>query len=137
MYFSHWEYEALEEMDFNSTSSSFLFTTVNMGVVFTPVYQSTPVSATKIETSDVALNVKCYPNPVEDIATISITTGQPWDIDAVLFDIQGTKIRSVCNGYFPAGKQTFTLLKENLKPGIYILCVKTNGTQENVKILFK
>ncbi len=88
-----------------------------------PAFAVDPDATTSLEgpLSDFA-NIKVYPNPVVDQATIECNFTQTMDdIYINIFDIQGRLIESKFQGRITAGKHTFSINSGDLTPGNYVV----------------
>lgn len=72
-------------------------------------------------------SVKLYPNPVKDIAIVSVNLPQRAIVSAEITNLFGRQLISLDKGYMEAGMQQFSLDAGNLAAGIYIITVVING----------
>lgn len=82
-----------------------------------------------VEESELAKNVKYFPNPVEDQLTIDLGK---WyrDVEAQIFDATGRKVMAE----WPGSNTQFSLDLQNLAKGIYILHLKAGDDQIAIRI---
>jgi len=98
-------------------------------------------SITIISTSDNPLNVylaslTLSPNPFSGKTIIQFSIHQNSEVTIELFDLQGKRIKTIAEGNFEAGKQSYLLQKENLASGMYLLYVQTcSGTSVHKLII--
>jgi hypothetical protein len=71
----------------------------------------------------------CYPNPVDDIAGILFTLGEPAEVSICIFDMYGKLIMQQICGRFESGQNEILMDASDIKPGIYIYSVNA-GTQK-------
>jgi len=72
------------------------------------------------------------PNPVSDVAEIAYNLDKKTVLQIELYDVTGSKIRTVLNEYQDRGMQSVKMDVSNLDPGIYLLNFKA-GDQSIVK----
>lgn len=75
------------------------------------------------------MSTMCYPNPVDDIASISFTLEEPAGVSICLFDMYGKQIMQQVCGRFESGQNEVLLDASDIKSGIYIYSVNA-GTQK-------
>ena len=93
-----------------------------------------PFSKTEDYNFGPAMNVRCYPNPIDDYATISFELIKSSDVMIQLYDLNGKLLKVVCNNLYPVGVNQVTLGKGNFKPGLYILRVSSNQSKSYIKV---
>ena len=79
---------------------------------------------------------KVYPNPIRDKASLLIDLKEGGIITLEIFDIQGRFLRNSVIGYYNPGLHELSILRNDLKPGIYILKIKFNNSFCNKTIIF-
>jgi len=94
-----------------------------------------PYSKTEDYNIGPALNVRCYPNPIEDYATITFELIKSSDVMIQLYHLNGKLLKVVCNNLYPVGINQVTMRKGDLKPGFYILMVSSSKSKSNIKVL--
>ncbi|HHE46642.1 MAG TPA: T9SS type A sorting domain-containing protein, partial [Bacteroidetes bacterium] len=62
-----------------------------------------------------------YPNPFNSLTRIDYSLESPGDASLVLYDLSGRKIRTIVQGWIPAGRHITALKAENLPTGVYLL----------------
>jgi len=72
------------------------------------------------------ISINCFPNPVTDYATISITAKQSGYVALDVFNIRGQKVKSLFKGFMKRGESTFKWNGKDEKSnrvaaGIYLL----------------
>ena len=65
--------------------------------------------------------IKAYPNPVIDEVTISLQSGKPGEIHAVLINILGSVVKKWEPVLVSAGERKLVLDLSSIKTGIYVL----------------
>lgn len=95
------------------------------------------LNTTGLETSpkESGMNVRCYPNPFTDEASISFELEEPSEVHIQLYDLQGHRLSTTQRGLFPAGINEVKLRRNTIKPGLYILKVTSNHSERNIKII--
>jgi hypothetical protein len=73
----------------------------------------------------VGSDIKVFPNPFNSHATIGLNVDAAGEISISLYDLNGRVIGIISEGYLPKGEHTFRIRGEALKPGTYIIAVKT------------
>jgi hypothetical protein len=69
-----------------------------------------------------------YPNPFRQSTMISVTVPKDAEINLSVYDCLGRHIRSLVDGYVPAGTHTVQFDAANLNSGVYFYRLLTNGT---------
>jgi Secretion system C-terminal sorting domain len=88
------------------------------------------------ETEVYQLNVQVFPQPADDVLTISIQNNIGLDkIDVQLFDMQGKRIKQIKNMDLVNGKQSLSLDIQDISNGIYLLSILENGKVQNRKVV--
>jgi hypothetical protein len=126
------------------TTSSIKITTAGDYFVFVP-YGTGYISSEHIIVSDPAnpciytsappvtpppgISLACLPNPASGLARIVFGLPVAADVALSLVSVQGTVVRELARGSFPAGKHEVVTDVSNLASGIYILSMTANGTR--------
>jgi pectate lyase len=95
------------------------------------IQTTVPLSFTKNN----QFNIKSYPNPFSLYTNIVFNLPSSGIVIISVNDIVGREIRTLSNTHFPSGLNQVTLMKENLKPGIYIIQIKFKGNSESHRIV--
>jgi photosystem II stability/assembly factor-like uncharacterized protein len=82
-------------------------------------------------------NFSFYPNPVNELATLSYTINKSSQVNILLYDISGRIAVELFNGFSLAGKHTLEINAQKLSKGIYTLQFSTNGSIELQKLVVK
>ncbi|MFO8053561.1 MAG: T9SS type A sorting domain-containing protein, partial [Bacteroidales bacterium] len=82
------------------------------------------------------MDIKIYPNPVMDHATVEIELNKPAEVSFRIFDISGRVISSRKED-LSAGKQDVKFELDKLKPGNYILQLIYDGDKSEAKQFIK
>jgi hypothetical protein len=80
-------------------------------------------------------SVKLYPNPVKDIAIVSVNLPQQAIVSAEITNLFGRQLISLDKGYMEAGIQQFSIDAGNLAAGIYFIIVVINGQKFPLKAI--
>jgi hypothetical protein len=80
---------------------------------------------TPVTSSDASWSV--YPNPSPASSTISLDLAQSANVRIELFNAVGSRISLLANGFYPMGRQDFSLDAHALPSGIYFLRLMNNG----------
>jgi hypothetical protein len=94
-----------------------------------------PPFPTGVNEKTESVSVQVYPNPVKDIATLSVNLKQAGNLTIELTNLVGQKVMSVNKGNVTAGSQTFTVDASQLKAGVYFYTVKLNDQKTTGKIV--
>ena len=70
-----------------------------------------------------------YPNPFNPVTTISYSIVNPGNVTIKVYDIIGTLVKELYNGYQPAGNHSVQLDAGNLSSGIYLYELVSNGNR--------
>lgn len=80
--------------------------------------------------------IEINPNPVKDLAKVEFDLKNNVTLNVELFNIAGTKVMSIENGFFNSGTHTVGFDCSNLANGAYVLRSSDNlGNVENVKLV--
>jgi hypothetical protein len=75
-----------------------------------------------------------YPNPFSDYTTIRFSLPETEEVTIALFDIQGRRVQEIERSQFEAGIHEINLMNTNLRPGIYLLQLRTSDFQDIIRI---
>ena len=76
-----------------------------------------------------------YPNPVKDIAKVSVNLKQSANVSVELTNLVGQQVMSLNKGNMSAGSQQFTIDASSLTSGVYFITVKVNGEKYTQKLI--
>lgn len=94
--------------------------------------QGTSSIASPTTLHDFALN-KVFPNPVKDLVTLNIQSGQPGELHISLINILGSEVKKWNPILVNPGEQKLELDLSAIKTGVYILkCSKSGQVQTQV-----
>jgi PKD repeat protein len=95
-----------------------------------------PVSITVgIDEIQNVAEVKMYPNPVNDIATVNVTLAENAQIAVNIFDITGKLVNTVYNDQMNAGLNTLSINVSELPAGIYFTSVTSGKYNKTMKMV--
>ena len=103
-------------------------------------YQPLSVSVPEIESgSQSAVNtVKVFPNPAADLTNVSFSLAEDTRISVAVYDLKGSKLKTVVCGKLQKGPQTIQVELDGLAKGTYILSVSSEedvlGTSRLIKL---
>ncbi|NQT27921.1 T9SS type A sorting domain-containing protein [candidate division KSB1 bacterium] len=109
----------------NIVGTSINFLVIEQGVD-TDVHTSGP--------RDFEIEIYAYPNPFNPKTTIHFSLESQDDIELILYNIRGERIRTLAAGKFEEGEHHISLDGSNLSSGIYIVQLITNFKNVNKKI---
>jgi hypothetical protein len=72
------------------------------------------------------LKFSVYPNPFSNAANVEYELNSNENVKLNLYNLVGEKVRSIDLGYQRSGNHQVTIDKGDLKPGVYILQIKTD-----------
>ncbi|MCD4794139.1 MAG: DNRLRE domain-containing protein [Bacteroidales bacterium] len=78
-----------------------------------------------------------FPNPVNQSATINFNLQANKKVEISIYNSIGSKVKSICNKNFTAGKNSITFTRENLSTGMYFIRIQTNNSIVSRKIIIK
>jgi hypothetical protein len=87
-----------------------------------------------LKSNDIAY-VNIYPNPVKDLATVTLTLKQNANVTVELTNLVGQQVLSLSKGNMSAGTQQFSLNASSLSSGAYFLTVKVDGQKFTKKMI--
>jgi hypothetical protein len=79
--------------------------------------------------------VLLFPNPVEDVAFLTVNLLQPSHIRADIADLLGNRVLSQNMGHLQPGSHQFSLDVSGLSPGVYIVAITVGCRQYTRKLL--
>ncbi|HXH19236.1 MAG TPA: peptide-N-glycosidase F-related protein [Chitinophagales bacterium] len=91
-----------------------------------------PFHTTGMNEPPVGASIHVFPNPAEDVVTVQIDLSKPAPGKIVLTDIFG-KILHRCD--FQSQHKSLTISANDFSPGIYFLCLMTDGFRINKKVI--
>jgi len=80
------------------------------------------------------LNLKCFPNPVNESAKLRFELQTPQNVTISLYNTSGVLLQTVINEERAAGNQVAYIATNNLPTGIYLAVIKAGNTSETIKI---
>jgi hypothetical protein len=80
-------------------------------------------------------SVSVYPNPVKDIAKVSLTLKQNANVSVSVTNLVGQQVMSLNKGNLNAGSQQFSIDAHNLTAGVYFISVNVNGQKYTQKMI--
>lgn len=99
-------------------------------------YYNGPIQTLALGINDEAVetqNIAVFPNPAESSFTIDLTSFSTSNITVELYDVLGKKVRSVSG----INNDKFTLSRDGLKSGIYMIRISADGKQFSRKLTLK
>ncbi|MCY7410604.1 MAG: fibronectin type III domain-containing protein [Chitinophagales bacterium] len=103
---------------------------------FSPIVKFTTLLRLGSETTQ-ASSVEVYPNPFSSSSTISFLVNENSLAVIELFDLKGTKIKTLLNEFVEAGSHEIPLDREQLNSGIYLLQMKLSEKIIVLKIVIE
>lgn len=79
--------------------------------------------------------LKAWPNPSSFFTTISYLIEETGNAEIGLFDVTGTKLKDIVHQDMCKGLHTIRLDVSNLHPGLYFCRLRTNSSEQTLKIL--
>jgi len=76
-----------------------------------------------------------YPNPFNPSTTIGFSIPTSGMVELTVYDITGRAVRTLQNGYLPAGSHQVTFAGSDLASGAYFYALKSQGFQDVKKML--
>ncbi len=106
----------------------------NGAVYWAPGYVD--VGPTSINTTQIN-SFGIYPNPAIDNVYISLNLKQTSAVQIEVVNLDGQVLKTVRNGIVSAGSQNFTYNVSELKTGVYLLKLTSNGSSQYTKLIKK
>jgi len=82
-------------------------------------------------------SVSIYPNPVKDLANVSLTLKQSGNVIVDVTNMLGQQVLSMDKGNMNAGSSQFSFSSSNLPSGVYFVTVNINGEKFTHKMIVK
>jgi Secretion system C-terminal sorting domain len=76
-----------------------------------------------------------FPNPFNPSTQISFSIPKDDHVNLSIYDVLGTEVAILKNGYLTAGNYSFSFDASNLKSGIYFYTIKSDNFNETKKML--
>jgi hypothetical protein len=83
------------------------------------------------------LNLKIFPNPITDYATLKFYLDQKSDVIIHIYDITGKTERLFSAGNLPSGENSIVVPKGDMNSGVYFLKLDAGKTQSTLKMIVK
>jgi len=115
----------------NNEANQLIYTNAEFGLV--DIVDIKVLGVGIIETSAGA-DLGVYPNPFDDNTLISFTLKATSQVNIDLFDMTGSKVKSLDLGILQAGLQQVQLSSENLRPGVYLMHLRAGNEFFSSKI---
>lgn len=80
-------------------------------------------------------DLRLFPNPLKQSATLSFTMDQPGEVSFIVYDLQGRVVKQQSLGYLASGKQQAVFSAEGLANGNYIGLLRSANGQVSVKFI--
>jgi hypothetical protein len=92
------------------------------------------------ESKPVAFGLGNSPNPFEGTTDVAFTLNEGCDVQLVVYDAAGRRVRRLAGGYYSEGTHVLPFdgmddYGRTLSPGIYFYCLKCRGEVESKKML--
>lgn len=75
-----------------------------------------------------------YPNPFNPITNINFTLSKASNVELVVYDVLGNKVKELLKDYREAGKHEIKINASDLSSGIYFYTLKTDGLIQTKKM---
>lgn len=79
-------------------------------------------------------NATVYPNPLTDMATLSIELSEQTALEVIVVNANGQIMQEVANGSFEAGNYDLNIDATTFAPGIYYAVMRSNGATRTMKL---
>ena len=101
------------------------------------VYDTMPTNIYRKSISDVLLIQNIKPNPFKHSAEISFRVFQPGNVSITIFDLKGRQIEELVNKYHCKGIYNMKWTPASaVKGGIYLCNIKTNTSEQSIKLIY-
>ncbi len=94
-----------------------------------------PVSNKKHLETGYAFNLKCYPNPLSNLATITWQLKTAGYVELNIYDFTGRKTAALVNAEMPEGMHQEVFDAAKLPEGMYFCLIRVNGVAETVEMI--
>jgi hypothetical protein len=96
------------------------------------IVDTTTSSVTTIGNSGFS-NVKVFPNPASDVASVMMDVMHAGTVKINVMDMTGKTVLEVYNGIANAGTQTFEFNTSKLSNGVYVVSIVSDSKQKTLK----
>ncbi|MEI6455379.1 MAG: T9SS type A sorting domain-containing protein [bacterium] len=86
---------------------------------------------------ELTLNATVSPNPVQDIATLTVNLKQGGNLNIEITSMTGQKVMSFDKGFVVSGTQQFSIDASNLQAGVYFCTIKLNDQKFTNKMVVR
>jgi hypothetical protein len=86
---------------------------------------------------ELTLNATVSPNPVQDIATLTVNLKQDGNLNIEVTSLTGQKVMTFDKGFVSSGTHQYTIDATNLQSGVYFYTIKVNDQKFTNKIVVK
>jgi hypothetical protein len=86
---------------------------------------------------DLSLNASITPNPVQDLATLTVTLKQGGNLNVEITNMTGQKVMNLNKGFVNSGTQQFTVDAGNLQAGVYFCTIQLNDQKFTTKMVVR
>lgn len=104
------------------------------GIFRTKAYAG-PVSIDPVVNTTVNSKLNLYPNPVIDQANVSFTLENSADAVLRIYDVKGSMIRSITMPGLDRGQHSHSLNLGDLKDGVYMMTLQSNGQKMTTRFI--
>ena len=96
-----------------------------------------PNASNFINENNLFSQVRLFPNPTTDMATLSLQMLETENMDIEVFDMLGKKIENIHSGVLVAGNQQFTINSNGWGAGVYYVNVSNGAYRTVMKLVVK
>ncbi|MCW3122022.1 MAG: hypothetical protein JWQ38_1514 [Flavipsychrobacter sp.] len=79
-------------------------------------------------------NATVYPNPAQDVATLSLDMKQNGNLKIAVIDMTGKVVKTVFNGSSVVGNQTFDISTNDMPNGLYVIAISSDNKVKTLKL---
>lgn len=95
------------------------------------VYQELTSSDSELKVAD---EIKAFPNPVADHATISFDLKESADVTVAVYDIAGNLVSVLADGFFQQGSHSLQWNASGVANGLYFCRLQSGASQQTIKL---
>jgi hypothetical protein len=124
-------------MDYRQSDGLLVAATHSHGMFSTHLTSVTNVTGVsqQIAAQSKTLNLKCYPNPFADAATISFNLERDAHVGITIYDELGRAIRTIADADMTSGEHRASFDASGLPGGVYYCTLQTSVYSETVKMV--
>jgi PKD repeat protein len=88
-------------------------------------------------TPNQSFKVTAYPNPSREVVYLNVKSQSQEDVEIVMFDVTGNRVKTIFSGELIETETVFTINRENLSNGIYLIQTISKNGMDSQRIVLE